>query len=347
MAFIQRRDIPDRIEYAAERKEMMIALRRAMQRIIKQRILSGASVIGGNEAGGGGGNTAPQGIGARHSGSVRDDGGRRNSAAQPTTDILSHLQELKAKEKHVLGRGSRDTQQQSSSLGPNNAASNAAGQSPGGNQPTSAEEIKSRQERLAREEKLANIYRDQLTSRMQEIDDNAVDLGAQKAIMTRFERQLLGSSSPRELEQLELERVNGIRSLIGLPALPPPSLATGAAGSGSVRQSRPGTPLYMSSSPSHIPPSHHPTRRSGPDPHRRTTSFGEYHSSPGVAHSGNHLRAHNPGMHQSSGLAHNGTTASRAAHRNYANDDGDDDEVQDMDLDLEEGELSEEGELAE
>ncbi|KAJ2764335.1 hypothetical protein IWQ56_004527 [Coemansia nantahalensis] len=71
---------------------------------------------------------------------------------------------------------------------------------------------------------------------------------------------MLGSSSPRELEQLELERVNGVRALIGLTPLPPPP-----SFGGSVRHSRPGTPLYTGSSPSTMPspapyppPSHRP-----------------------------------------------------------------------------------------
>ncbi|KAJ2841930.1 hypothetical protein GGI22_007724, partial [Coemansia erecta] len=218
-----------------------------MVRILKKRALGSGSSVAGHGATGKTNVIAAQSAGARHSlSAVRDEAsGRQKNAPQTTTDILSHLQELKDKEKQVLGRTSREAQPPST---------------PGaGGGSASVEEVRSRQERLAREERMASQYREQLKVKLQDIKDSSIDLAAQKATMTQFERQLLGSSSPRELEQLELERVNGIRSLIGLPVLPPLSvIPVLGSGSGSVRQSRPGTPLYFSPSPSHVPPSHKP-----------------------------------------------------------------------------------------
>ncbi|KAJ2846669.1 hypothetical protein IWW36_004241 [Coemansia brasiliensis] len=173
---------------------------------------------------------------------------------------------------------------------------------------------------------MATQYRQQLNTRMQEISDSAIDLSHQKTIMAQLERQLLGSSSPRDLEQLELDRVNGIRSLIGLPPLPPlPALSTG-----SVRQSRPGTPVYIASPYSLPSPSsssmhgyqqkHSSYRRS----HQRTTSNG-------TGDMPRHQAASNMGQQQARAEHHSGVT--------------EDDEEQDMDL--EEGEVSEEGEILE
>ncbi|KAJ2550491.1 hypothetical protein EV175_004044 [Coemansia sp. RSA 1933] len=271
-------------------------------RILKQRALgSGSSTAGRSTAGG----STAAAVSQNSAGCAR-----QNNAPQTTTDILSQLQELKDKEKQVLGRTNRESQQPSTP--------GASGGS------TNAEEVKSRQERLAREERMAKQYRDQLKSKLQDIDDSSIDLAAQKATMAHFERQLLGSSSPKELEQLELDRVNGIRSLIGLPALPPPPTVP-ASGSGSVRQSRPGTPLYFPSSPSHVLSSHRLSagmQRRTNSHHHRAPSFGD-----------------NP-RHHGSGLL----MAARNGHSGAVNVD---DEVRDMDLDLEEGELAEEGELLE
>ncbi|KAJ1798765.1 hypothetical protein LPJ59_002289 [Coemansia sp. RSA 2399] len=290
-----------------------------MVRILKKRALGSGSSTAGHSATGGTNVTTAQSVGARHSlSAVRDEtGGRQKNVPQTTTDILSHLQELKDKEKQVLGRTNREAQLPSTS---------GAGGS------ASVEEAKSRQERLAREERMANQYREQLKTKLQDIDNSSIDLAAQKATMTQFECQLLGSSSPRELEQLELERINGIRSLIGLPVLPPLSVVPASgSGAGSVRQSRPGTPLYFSPSPSHKPSAGTQYRTSSR--HQRASSFGDnarYGS--GLAH-----RRNSPG----SGTAHNGHPGAGSV------DGGDDDEVQDMDLDLEEGEVAEEGELLE
>ncbi|KAJ1803707.1 hypothetical protein LPJ56_006894 [Coemansia sp. RSA 2599] len=198
--------------------------------------------------------------------------------------------------------------------------------------------------------------------------------------MVQFERQMLGSSSPKDLELLELERINGVRSLIGLPALaPPPSLSTSGGG---VRQSRPGTPLYMGSSPSNIPspyPYHHQHsstqtgHASKPGPrsyhhtshhhqhHQRSSSFGDHQ--PGSMAGNSHLRPPLPGSYQGSAAATAAAyTPSRDSSRSYQqqrrptgrsanansrssvhndSDGDDDDEVQDMDLDMEEGELVE------
>ncbi|KAJ2211655.1 hypothetical protein EV179_005327 [Coemansia sp. RSA 487] len=312
----------------------MYPLKRAMVRILKQRALgAGASAA---ERGTAGGTTAVafQSADTRRSlSTLRDESSsRQNSASQSTTDILSHLQDLKDKEKQVLGRANRDAQQPST---------------PGASGSASTEETKSRQERLAREERMANQYREQLKSKLQEIDDSAIDLAAQKATMANFERELLGSSSPRELEQLELERVNGIRSLIGLPALPPLPIGS-TSGSGSVRQSRPGTPLYFSASPSHVPSPHNYPNPSLHHSHKPNTGT-QYRTS------SRHQRASSIGdnARYGSGLAHcRDSAASRASRNGHPggsrnDDDEDDNEVQDMDLDLEEGELAEEGELVE
>ncbi|KAJ1953965.1 hypothetical protein EC988_002691, partial [Linderina pennispora] len=164
--------------------------------------------------------------------------------------------ELKAKEKQVLGRSS------------------------------GTEEV-ARQAK--RDSQQASEHRAQVGQMMARVRATAIDLGVQKQTMMAFE-QKLAAGSPREQDMLELERVNGVRALIGLPALPPPPVATHG-----VRQasSRPGTPMYAGS-PVNLPPA------------------GVHHRRP--------------------------VASSRA-------DDGDDDEVQDMDL--EDGELSEDGELAE
>ncbi|KAJ2515774.1 hypothetical protein H4217_004978 [Coemansia sp. RSA 1939] len=310
-----------------------------MMRILKQRVLCGGSSNAIRGAAGNPTAAGSQAVGIRTSSTgQRDDSNsssRQNSTLQPTTDILSHLQELKDMERQVLGRNGRDAQQPAT---------------PGASGPASSEEIKSRQERLAREKRMANQYREQLKLKLQDIDDSAIDLAAQKATMAHFERQLLGSSSPRELEQLELERVNGIRSLIGLPALPVTPIHY-VSGTGSVRPSRPSTPLYFPSSPSHISSSHHhhsrmpgagPQYRTGTH-HQRTSSFGD------------NTRSHSSLANHGSGLTrYREGAASEVAfndHSGAINDDdgdgGDDDEVRDMDLDLEEGEVSEEGELAE
>ncbi|KAJ2818907.1 hypothetical protein IWW50_005649, partial [Coemansia erecta] len=252
--------------------------------------------------------------------------------------------ELKDKERHVLGRGSRDAQPATPAA---SGSSAGAGQS---RQAASAEELKSRQERKAREERLASQYRNQLQTRMQVINDTAIDLGYQKAVMTQFERQLLGSSSPRELEQLELERINGVRSLIGLPALPPlPPLGA----SGSVRQSRPGTPMYAASSPAHVPSpapyppppppppfAQKPVRGSYRQQHRRATSFGD------SADRGANRQYRADSTSSRHHHHRTDSTASRQ-HQSHAraSDMVEDDEEQDMDI--EEGEISEEGELPE
>ncbi|KAJ1644728.1 hypothetical protein LPJ64_003607 [Coemansia asiatica] len=308
--------------------------------------------------------------GVRRLDAVSGEGSRRSSTSRPTTDILAHFQELKAQERQILNRGSRDSLSASGSTG---TGAGASGQS------LTAEEIRSRQERLAREEKLAAQYREQLKTRLREISESAIDLGAQKTTMTQFERQVLGSSSPKDLELLELERINGVRSLIGLPALaPPPSLSSSGGG---VRQSRPGTPLYVGSSPSNIPspyPYHqHSSAQTGhasksgprsyhhyshPQSHQRSSSFGDHQ--PGNMASNNHLRPPLPGSHQgSTAAAAAAYIPSRDYNRSYSRqrkptdrspdadpksggghndgDGDDDDEVQDMDLDMEEGELVE------
>ncbi|KAJ2808840.1 hypothetical protein H4R20_000582 [Coemansia guatemalensis] len=290
-----------------------VALKRAMRKILRHRDSEGAP-IGKREAATSAGSTELGPRSVQRSRATPSEASRRSSASRPATDILSHLQELKAKERQVLTRGAHST--------PAPANSTGAGDS-------NADEMRSRQERVARDERLAAQYREQLQSRLQEINDTAIDMGHQKSTMIQFERQLLGSSSPRELEQLELDRVNGVRSLIGLPTLPP----LPPAGSGSVRQSRPGTPLYVGMSPSSPSPysqqpsqaprsSTHTLHRSHRHQHQRSDSFGE-----------------NP----NSGPAQHAT--SRASRGAGGSPSGDDDEEQDMDI--EEGEISEEGELLE
>ncbi|KAJ2662350.1 hypothetical protein IWW48_001925 [Coemansia sp. RSA 1200] len=314
-----------------------MSLKRTMMRILKQRVLCGGSSSVTRGAAGNPTAAGSQTVGIRTSSTgQRDDSNsssRQNSALQPTTDILSHLQELKDMERQVLGRSGRDGQQSAT---------------PGASGPASSEEIKSRQERLAREKRMANQYREQLKLKLQDIDDSAIDLAAQKATMAHFERQLLGSSSPRELEQLELERVNGIRSLIGLPALPATPIPY-VSGTGSVRPSRPSTPLYFPSSPSHISSLHHHSRMPGAGPqyrtgthHQRTSSFGDNTRS----HSSLANHGFGPTRYRE-GAASEVALNDHSGAINDNDGDGDDDEVRDMDLDLEEGEVSEEGELAE
>ncbi|KAJ1855610.1 hypothetical protein GGH12_003413 [Coemansia sp. RSA 1822] len=315
-----------------------------MRKILRQRTHEGASGVGRGSVAGASGvsaanastaNTVSAALsGVRRPGSTPNESSRRSSTSRPTTDILSHLQELKAQERQVLSRGARDTQPAT----PNATGSASAGS--GSRHVSSAEELRSRQERQAREERLASQYRDQLHIRMQEINDTAIDLGYQKSVMAQFERQMLGSSSPREQEQLELERINGVRALIGLAPLPPlPAL-------GSVRQSRPGTPMYAASSPAHIPsPSPYSSSHPPPPPpfalksargsylqqHRRTTSFGD-NAPDRDAH--RHRRTDNTASQQRKSHGRNGSIS-------------EDDEEQDMEIDHEEGEISEEGELVE
>ncbi|KAJ2745908.1 hypothetical protein GGI20_001787 [Coemansia sp. BCRC 34301] len=264
----------------------------------------------------------------RRPSSVSGAGSRRNSSSCPTTDILSHIQELKDKERQVLSRGARDIPSSTpgSSAGPGGAANSSC-------QPASAGEALSRHERLIRDEKLAAQYRKQLKAKLRHIRNTAIDLGAQKATMAHFERQLFGSGSPKEADLLELERINGVRSLLGLPPLPQPAAASLSVGSGGVRGSRPGTPIYAASSPANIPSpySHQYTHRSGTgyrSKHHRAPSFGDS----SVAGTASRLHRHAP-------------TPSRDTQRRQAEDDND--MEQDMELDLEDGELSEEGELAE
>ncbi|KAJ2376299.1 hypothetical protein IW150_002066 [Coemansia sp. RSA 2607] len=309
-----------------------------MQRILKlgSRIGNGSTLTENKRAGGQ--------TGVRQ---VDSAASRRGSASRPATDILSHLQALKDQERQVLRRGIRDAAP---------SATNA-----------SAEEIKSRQERQAREEKLASMYREQLKTRLQEINSTAIDLGQQKATMASFERQMVESVSAMELEQLELERVNGVRALIGLPALARP-----VALSGGVRQSRPGTPQYTGSSPSNLPsphPYHSHSKTQYSHHHRRSSSFGD-----GLAADGGHVRrpvvsgqqkhsAYTPsrdnpryGQHvqgQARGRSYSrgrdssmGRSRSRSRGRETADHDSSvDNEVQDMDLgcdeDMEDGELAE------
>ncbi|KAJ2498500.1 hypothetical protein GGH96_004284 [Coemansia sp. RSA 1972] len=314
-----------------------------MRKILRQRTHEGASGVGRGSVAGACGVSAANAStannvsaalsGVRRPGFTPNETSRRSSTSRPTTDILSHLQELKAQERQVLSRGARDTQPATP------IATGSASAGSGSRHVTSAEELRSRQERQAREERLASQYRDQLHTRMQEINDTAIDLGYQKSVMAQFERQMLGSSSPREQEQLELERVNGVRTLIGLPPLPPlPAL-------GSVRQSRPGTPMYAASSPAHIPsPSPYSSHPPPPPPfalksargsylqqHQRTASFGDNASDRDVHR---HRRTD--------------STASQQ-RRSNARDGGisEDDEEQDMEIDHEDGEISEEGELVE
>ncbi|KAJ2756578.1 hypothetical protein GGI19_000730 [Coemansia pectinata] len=293
-------------------------LRRAMCKILKRatRVDPADSRVLGNSSGDIPGST-------RRPSSVSGAGSRRNSTSRPATDILSHIQELKDKERHVLSRGARDL---SSAPGPGGMTG------PPGLPPNVVETL-SRQERLAREEKLAAQYREQLKAKLRTIRDTAIDLGAQKATMAHFERQLFGSGSPKEADLLELERINGVRSLLGLPPLSQPSAASLTAGTGGVRASRPGTPIYAASSPTNIPsPYSHPQHlhRSSvgiQSKHCRTSSFGES----SLARPTDRHHRHAP-------------TPSRDIRRHQAEDD---DMEQDMDLGMEDGELSEEGELAE
>ncbi|KAJ2099859.1 hypothetical protein IW146_009690, partial [Coemansia sp. RSA 922] len=292
---------------------------RAMCKIIKRA--THVDPAGSRALGGSGGDIPSR---TRRPSSVSGAGSRRNSASRPATDILSHIQELKDKERHVLSRGARDLSSAPGVTGPHSLPPNAV-------------ETLSRQERLAREEKLAAQYREQLKAKLRTIHDTAIDLGAQKATMAQFERQLFGSGSPKEADLLELERINGVRSLLGLPPLPQPSAASLSTGTGGVRASRPGTPNYAASSPTNIPspyshpqPTHqymHKTSVGIQSKHCRTSSFGE---SSLVRPADRHQR-HAP-------------TPSRDIRRHQAEDD---DMEQDMDLGMEDGELSEEGELAE
>ncbi|PIA13445.1 hypothetical protein COEREDRAFT_83467 [Coemansia reversa NRRL 1564] len=286
-----------------------------MRKILRHRE-SGEASNGGREAAAGAGLTE---LGPRSMQRFRvapSEASRRSSASRSATDILSHLQELKAKERQVLTRGAPST--------PTSTNNTVTGDN-------NVDEMRSKQERIARDERLAIQYREQLQSRLQEINDTAIDMGHQKLTIIQFERQLLGSSSPRELEQLELDRVNGVRSLIGLPTLPPlPPVS-----SSSVRHSRPGTPLYAGMSPSsplpysQQPPHAHKSgthlhRHNRQHQHQRSDSFGENPISGPPRYVASH--------------------ASRSA-REGLNGDDDDDEEQDMDI--EEGEISEEGELLE
>ncbi|KAJ2334759.1 hypothetical protein GGI00_001697 [Coemansia sp. RSA 2681] len=262
----------------------------------------------------------------RRPGSASAAGSRRNSASRPATDILSHIQELKDKERHVLSRGARDSGSVAGVAGP-------------ASQPPSAAETLSRQERLAREEKLAAHYREQLRAKLCDIRDTAIDLGAQKATMAHFERQLFGSGSPKEAELLELERINGVRSLLGLPPLPQPAAASLSVGMGGVRGSRPGTPIYAAASPTSIP-----------SPHSYSQHAHQHTHKPGAGFQSKHYRTSSFGDSSvvaggAAGRSHrNAPTPSRDARRHQAEED---DVEQDMDLGLEDGELSEEGELAE
>ncbi|KAJ2377267.1 hypothetical protein H4S02_007701 [Coemansia sp. RSA 2611] len=269
------------------------------------------------------------GVSSAHHGNTRrpcpasTSGSRRNSASRPTADILSHIQELKDQERHVLSRGARDP-----SSAPGSAATGPGGMTGPPSLPPNVAETLSRQERLAREDKLAAQYREQLRTKLRVIRDTAIDLGAQKATMSHFERQLFGSGSPKEADLLELERVNGVRSLLGLPPLPQPSAASLSAGAGGVRTSRPGTPIYAASSPTNIPsPYSHRPGVGAQAKHCRTSSFGESSLARTVDRQHRHT-----------------ATPSRDARRHQAEDD---DMEQDMDLGMEDGELSEEGELAE
>ncbi|KAJ2080226.1 hypothetical protein H4R24_003236 [Coemansia sp. RSA 988] len=288
-----------------------MALKRAMRKILRHRDSEGAS-IGGREATTGAGSAELGPRSMQRSRVTPSEASRRSSATRPATDILSHLQELKAKERQVLTRGAHSTPTSTNNTGA--ADSNA-------------DEMRSRQERMARDERLAMQYREQLQSKLQEINDTAIDMGRQKSTMIQFERQLLGSSSPRELEQLELDRVNGVRSLIGLPTLPPlPSV-----GSGSVRHSRPGTPLYVGMSPS------------SPSPYSQQPSHTHKPSTHAHRHSDQHQRSDSFGEQSNRRPPHHTTgRAPRGAGESLS---GDDDEEQDMDI--EEGEISEEGELLE
>ncbi|KAI8321284.1 hypothetical protein GQ54DRAFT_262066 [Martensiomyces pterosporus] len=313
-----------------------------MRKMLKQKARTGTSSSNRGAVAGS--------SGVRRPGSAVGDSSRRSSTSRPGTDILSHLQELKAKERQVLSRGTRD--QQPSTPGATGTSSTAA--ATGLAQPQlAAEEAKSRQERLARDERQAVLYREQLKTKLQEISETAIDLGAQKIAMAQFERQLLGSSSPKDQEHMELERVNGVRSLIGLPPLAPPPAPPLGSGSG-VRHSRPGTPMYAASSPSNLPsPYPYPssaqlqTHKTGapmlqPHQHRRTASHSERIAGPSSAGLPRAAHSHRGQPHSAAA-----STFAAAGGNENNNNDGDDDEVQDMDLDMEEGELSEDGELAE
>ncbi|KAJ2609467.1 hypothetical protein H4S08_004037 [Coemansia sp. RSA 1365] len=281
-----------------------------MRKILRHRE-SGEASNSGREAAASAGSAQLGPRSMQRSRATPSEASRRSSASRPTTDILSHLQELKAKERHVLTRGAPST--------PTSTNITVTGDS-------NADEMRSKQERMARDERLAIQYREQLQSRLQEINDTAIDMGHQKSTIIQFERQLLGSSSPRELEQLELDRVNGVRSLIGLPTLPPlPSVNS------SVRLSRPGTPLYAGMSPS------------SPSPYS--------HQLPQAHKSGTHLHRHSHHHQRSDSFGENPISgppryvAGRASRGAGEGPSGDDDEEQDMDI--EEGEVSEEGELLE
>lgn len=243
----------------------------------------------------------------------RDEGIRRNSLST-SVDILSHIQELKDKERQVLSRNTHDTlskhQQQ---------------------QPLNAQEERSRQERQAREGKLAAQYRDQLKDRLQMINDTAIDLGLQKTKMAKFERMLQGAASARETELLEIDRINGVRSLVGIPPLPPPPVSTTVASgsaSGMRGSPRPGTPIHAASSPAHIPSPSYSSHASYRHQQQRRPAPPSHHAS-------RHTASHPPPLPV---LSKPGNTMRRHQPE-------DDDEEQDMDL--EEGEISEEGELLE
>ncbi|KAJ1949189.1 hypothetical protein FBU59_001253 [Linderina macrospora] len=254
-----------------------VALKRAMKQKLQQKARGSVAGVRGSSVAGGGVRRAGGSGGA-------GDISRRSSTSRGGTDILAHLQELKAKEKQVLGRGS---------------GASAAEEAP----------------RMSkRDEQQAIEYRAQVNQKMAKVRETAIDLGVQKQCMVAFE-QKLAAGSLREQDALELERVNGVRTLIGLPPLPPPPPPPPTSTHG-VRQpsSRPGTPMYAGS-PVNLP-SPHPTgaRSAAGMRQHRSESRG---------------RAPAPLVTSSSNRA----------------DDGDDDEVQDMDL--EDGELSEDGELAE
>ncbi|KAJ2473748.1 hypothetical protein GGI02_000620 [Coemansia sp. RSA 2322] len=316
-----------------------VVLRRAMRRILKRAVCAGSAAA--DKDGSATSSVVAPRVNARRPSSASGEGSRRSSTSRPAADILSHIQGLKDKERQVLNRGVRDQQPTPVAAGTSSITADK-----GSSQLRSASEALSRQERLAREEKMATQYRDQLQSRLREIHETAIDLGAQKYTMACFERQLFGSSSPKEAELLEIERINGVRSLIGLPPLPAP--AAFSAGAGGVRGSLPGTPMYTASSPSNLPSpypysqashqhAHKPSTHYHQNKHRRTTSFGEP-SAPGAS------RLHRLPTAGNTHDAASSYSASRGTRRHQLEED---DMEQDMDLGMEEGELSEEGELAE